>query len=75
MMQLRDTIHVKVDVMSEYEDDFMNSCISQLKFLASQDPVLDTNVAKCYRNLLTVIDTVSIKTVENIVIFLLQIKL
>ncbi|KAJ8937291.1 hypothetical protein NQ318_020341 [Aromia moschata] len=45
------------NLLSSYEDDFMNAIISQLRFLQSQDPIADTVISKVYRNLLTVMDS------------------
>ncbi|CAH1174022.1 unnamed protein product [Phaedon cochleariae] len=58
MNTLDEFLHqLKGNLMIDYEDEFMNAVITQLKFLQNQDPNLDSNVAKMYRNLLTVINS------------------
>lgn len=61
MAQLQEIIpQPRGNSLAEYEDDFMNSLVTQLKYLQTQDPTLDGTVSKVYRNLLTLMDTVSI---------------
>lgn len=51
----------RCSVMVNYENDFIRAIVAQLKNLRNHDPVNDHHVAKTYRNILTVIDAVSIK--------------
>lgn len=60
MTQLHELLpQLKGDVMLEYEDEFMMSLVTQLKYLQSQDPNTEHLVPKIYRNILTVMDSVS----------------
>lgn len=60
MAQLHELLpQLKGDVMSNYEDEFMMSIISQLKYLQTQDANTEILVPKVYRNILTVMDSVS----------------
>lgn len=60
MVQLHELLpQLKGDVMTEYEDDFMMSIVTQLKYLQNQDASVETLVPKVYRNILTVMDSVS----------------
>lgn len=61
MTQLQEMLpKLKGDVMNEYEDEFMMSLITQLKYLHTRDAATDIQVSKLYRTILTVIDSVSI---------------
>lgn len=63
MVQLHELLpQLKGDIMPEYEDEFMMSIVTQLKYLQTQDPNLETLVPKVYRNILTVMDSVSVKS-------------
>ncbi|KAG5893374.1 hypothetical protein JTB14_000138 [Gonioctena quinquepunctata] len=57
LVQLQELLpQMKGNLMIDYENDFMNAIITQFKYLQNQDPTLDSNVSKMYRNLLTVLD-------------------
>lgn len=61
MAQLQEIIpQPRGNSLADYEDDFMNSLVTQLKYLQTQDPAQDSIISKVYRNLLTLMDTVSI---------------
>ncbi|KAJ8911339.1 hypothetical protein NQ315_014183 [Exocentrus adspersus] len=58
MAQLQEIIpQPRGNSLIDYEDDFMISLTDQLKYLQTQDPTVDNNISKIYRNLLTLIDT------------------
>lgn len=59
MTQLHELLpQLQGDIMLEYEEEFMMSVITQLKYLQAQDAATETSVAKAYRNILTVMDSV-----------------
>lgn len=63
MAQLHELLpQLKGDIMPQYEDEFMMSVVTQLKYLQTQDAHSETLVPKVYRNILTVMDSVSVVT-------------
>lgn len=60
MVQLHELLpQLKGDIMPEYEDDFMMSVVTQLKYIQNQDANVEILIPKVYRNILTVMDSVS----------------
>lgn len=60
MGQLHELLpQIKGDIMPEYEDDFMMAIVTQLKYLQNLDANVEVLVPKVYRNILTVMDSVS----------------